>query len=75
MIGFFFGLTFIFGGLLSYITAHIVNKQDRSKINKILMGIVGTLTGISALSMVLNIIISYNNFGSDYMISIDDFCT
>ena len=75
MIGFFFGLTFIFGGLLSYITAHIVNKQDRSKINKILMGIVGTLTGISALSMVLNIIISYNNFGSDYMISIDNFCT
>ena len=74
VIGFFFGLSFIGGGLLSYLTLYAVSKLDHSRINKLLMGIVGSLTGISALSMVLNIVISYSNFGPEYMMSVDDFC-
>ena len=74
VIGLFFGITFIFGGIFSYLLAKWINKFNRSKINKILVLIVGCLTGMSAISMIINIIISYSTFGADYMISIDDIC-
>ena len=74
VIGLFFGLTLIAGGILSFLLNRWVQSQNRTKINKILVGIVGSLTGMSAISMIINIIISYNTFGSDYMISIDDIC-
>ena len=71
MVGFFFLITFIGGGILSYIAGYFIGKLNRTKVNKILMIIVGSLTGVSALSMVLNIVLGYINFGSTHMISID----
>ena len=59
---------------MSFIALYFINKLNRLKVNKVLMIIVGSLTGVSAISMVINIIISYKNFGAAYMISIDDFC-
>ena len=73
--GFFFLLTFIGGGGLSFITNYFIAKLDRKKINKILLIVIGSLTAVSTLSMVINIVISYLNFGSHYMISIDSFCS
>ena len=62
------------GGALSFLAFRLLSRQDRGRINKILVSIVGTLTGMSAISMIINIIISYNTFGSDYMMSIDEIC-
>lgn len=59
---------------MSYIVGYFIGKLNRTKVNKILMTIVGTLTGVSALSMVLNIVLGYVNFGAEYMISIDNIC-
>jgi predicted PurR-regulated permease PerM len=64
VVGFFFLITFVAGGILSYIAGYFINKLNRTKVNKILMIIVGSLTGVSALSMVLNIILGYINFGA-----------
>jgi len=61
-------VTFIGGGILSFIAGYFIGKLNRTKVNKILMIIVGSLTGVSALSMVLNIILGYVNFGSAYMV-------
>lgn len=74
VVGFFFVITFVGGGILSYIVGYFIGKLNRTKVNKILMTIVGTLTGVSALSMVLNIVLGYVNFGAEYMISIDNIC-
>ena len=75
VIGLFLGITLLGGGVLSYLAFRWVSRYDRGKINKILVTIVGTLTGMSAISMVVNIIISYSTFGSSYMMSIDDICS
>ena len=75
MVGLFFGLTFIGGGILSYITHHFIDKLDKNKINKVLMAVIAGLTGVSTLSMVVNIILNYISFGSEYMIEIPPVCT
>ena len=64
VVGFFFMITFVGGGILTYIVSYFVRKLNRTKVNKILMLIVGSLTGTSALSMVLNIALGYVNFGA-----------
>ena len=38
------------------------------------MIIIGLITSTSALSMVVNIVLGYMNFGADYMIAVDDVC-
>jgi uncharacterized membrane protein YfcA len=72
---FFFLLTFVAGGILSFISNYFISKLNRAKVNKIMVGIVGCLTSVSALSMVFNIFLSYSSFGSHYMIAVDDFCS
>ena len=74
MVWFFIVLTLVAGGILSFVASYFLNKLDRNKINKVLLIIIGLITSVSALSMVVNIVISYINFGSDYMIAIDDVC-
>lgn len=71
---FFFLLTLIGGGILSFIANYLVGKLDREKVNMILVGIVACLTGASALSMVVNIALGYSNFGAHYMIATDIPC-
>ncbi len=66
---FFFLLTLIAGGILSFIAAYFVGKLDREKVNMILVGIVACLTCASALSMLVNIALGYINFGAHYMIA------
>lgn len=39
------------------------------------MGVIAGLTGVSTLSMVVNIILNYISFGSEYMIEIPPVCT
>ena len=75
VVGFFFGLTFIGGGVVTFISNRLMKGIDRQHINMILMGIVGSLTAMSTLAVIVNIIISYLSFGSAYMISIIDFCS
>ena len=75
VVGFFFGLALIGGGILTFISNRLMKDFNRSKINKVLMGIIGSLTTMSSISLVINIIISYKSFGSAYMISIADFCS
>ena len=74
MVWFFIVLTLVGGGILSFIASYFLNKLNRAKINKVLLIIVGLLTSVSALSMVVNIILGYINFGADYMIAVDDVC-
>ena len=73
-IGFYLGLTFIGGGILSHIVTNIVKKMDKDRVNKILLGIIGGLTCMSAISLIVNLGISYKMFGSDYMNSPGQFC-
>ena len=69
MAGFFFGVTFIIGGILSYFTNRVVARYNISRVNQIIMIVVGSLCGGGAVSMVANIGISYANFGAEYMVS------
>ena len=73
-IGFYLGLTFIGGGIFSHIASSIVKKMDKDRVNKILVGIIGGLTCMSAISLLVNMGISYEMFGSDYMNNAGDFC-
>ena len=73
--GFFFGLALVGGGILTFISNRLMKDFNRSKVNKVLMGMIGSLTTMSSISLVINIIISYKSFGSAYMISIADFCS
>ena len=59
---------------MSYIANRWFRRQNRSKMNKILVIIIGCLTGTSALSMIVNIIISFNTFGVDYMMDSAGLC-
>lgn len=63
MVGFFFGLTFIGGGFLSFIASRLVARLDRNKVNIILVGIVFILTGTSSLMVIVNMILGYISFG------------
>ena len=74
VVWFFIVLTLVAGGILSFIGSYFLNKLNRTKINKVLLIIIGLITSVSALSMVVNIVLSYMNFGADYMIAIDDVC-
>lgn len=65
---FFFVLTLVGGGILSFVVGHFVSKLDREKVNMILVGIVACLTCASGLSMLVNIALGYVNFGASYMI-------
>lgn len=67
-------ITLVVGGILSFIASYFLNKLNRAKINKVLLVIIGMITSVSAISMVVNIILGYINFGSEYMISVDDVC-
>ena len=71
---FFIVLTLVAGGILSWVASYFLNKLNRSKINKVLLVIIGMITSVSAVSMVVNIVLGYINFGSEYMIAVDDFC-
>ena len=62
------------GGLFSFILSMIIKDMKKSTINKILVGIIGGLTCMSAISMIVSTGISYNMFGSDYMNKPADFC-
>lgn len=73
-IGFYLGLTFIGGGILSHIVSSIVKRMDKDRVNKILVGIIGSLTCMSAISLLVNLGISYKMFGSDYMNNPGEFC-
>ena len=73
-IGFFLGVTFVAGGLFSFILSVIIKDMKKSTINKILVGIIGCLTCMSAKSMIISTGISYSMFGSDYMNKPADFC-
>ena len=64
VVGLFFGLTFVGGGILSFITHHFIDKMDKAGINKVLMLVIAGLTGVSTLSMVVNIVLNYISFGS-----------
>ena len=70
MVGLFLVLTFVGGGILSYITHYFIDKLDKVKINKVLMLVIAGLTGVSTLSMVINIVLNYISFGAAYMIEI-----
>ena len=74
VVGLFFGLTFVGGGILSFITHYFINKLDKAGINKVLMLVIAGLTGVSTLSMVVNIALNYISFGSEYMIAIAPVC-
>ena len=52
----------------------IIKDMKKSTINKILVGIIGGLTCMSAISMIVSTGFSYNMFGSDYMNKPADFC-
>ena len=65
--GFFIGLTLIGGGILSYISLRLIKKLNQNKTNQVLMLIVGCLTGSSVLALIVNIILSYKNFGKNFM--------
>jgi len=67
--GLFIGITLIIGGIFSYIANRLVAKLNVNKVNQILMIVVGSLTGASTVAMMINIVISYGNFGSAYMIA------
>ena len=75
VVGFFFGLAFVGGGVITFISNRLMKGLDRQHINMILMGIIGSLTAMSCVALVVNIVISYISFGSAYMISIIDFCS
>ena len=75
VVGLFFGLTFVGGGILSFITHYFIDKLDKAKINKVLMLVIAGLTGVSTLSMVVNIVLNYISFGSAYMIEIGEVCS
>jgi uncharacterized membrane protein YfcA len=74
VVGFFFVVTLVLGGALSYLVNHFVKKMDRDRVNMTLVAIVAGLTSMSALSMVLSIVLGYVNFGSDYMNSSSGLC-
>jgi hypothetical protein len=57
------------GGILSFIAMMFIKRLNKNKTNQVLMLIVGSLTGVSTLALVANIILSYDHFGSAYMIS------
>ena len=69
-VGFYFAINFIGGGIVSFVVQHFLNKLDKKKLNKIVLTVVFLLTAVSSFSTVINIVISYLSFGSEYMISI-----
>ncbi len=69
MAAFFFGITFVLGGGLSFLSLRAVKKFNKNKMNQVLMFIVGCLTGTSVIALIANIIISYRDFGAPYMIA------
>ena len=71
---FFFLLTFVAGGVLSFIAGRLVGKLNRERVNMILVGIVACLTCASAVSMVINIALGYINFGAHFMITSNYHC-
>ena len=73
-VGLFFVLTFVAGGSVSYIVQVLLERLDQKGKNKAVMLVIGILTAVSALSMVVNIGLSYASFGSDYMINIEPIC-
>ena len=62
--GFYLGLTFVAGGICSHIASLIVRRMDKDRVNKILVGIIGTLTCISAVTLTISTGVSYKLFGS-----------
>ncbi len=72
--GLFFGITFVGGGLLSYLLSRYIDRMNRDKINICLVGIIMCLTCSSSLSMIANIALGYLNFGADYMNSAEGLC-
>ena len=74
VVWFFIVITLVLGGILSFIASYFLNKLNRAKINKVLLVIIGLITSVSALSMIVNIVLGYMNFGAEYMISVDDVC-
>lgn len=41
--------------------------MNQNKVNQVLMLIVGSLTGTSVIAVIVNIILSYHNFGPKFM--------
>ena len=74
VVWFFIVITLVLGGILSFIASYFLNKLNRAKINKVLLVIIGLITSVSALSMIVNIVLGYINFGAEYMISVDNVC-
>ena len=71
---FLFGIAFIGGGIVTHITSHFIKKMNKNRVNKIVVGIIATLTMVSSICMIINTILSFNTFGSEYMVNIQDFC-
>ena len=67
MAGLFIGITFIGGGILSFITMTVIKRFSQNKTNQILMLIVGCLTGSSVIALIVNIVLGYKNFGTTFM--------
>lgn len=75
VVGFFLAITLMLGGFASFMANRFVKRLDRDSVNLILVGIVAGLTSMSAISMVLNILLGYLNFGLDYMNSSPGLCS
>lgn len=73
-IGFFIGVTFVAGGILSHIVSNILKKMDKNKVNRVLVCIVGCLTCSSAISMLLSTGLGFKMFGNAYMTQPGNFC-
>lgn len=74
VVGLFIGITLIGGGACSYLLGLFVNKMEREKVNMVLVGIVASLTCMSALSMAINVVLGYVNFGREFMEAADGIC-
>ena len=74
VVGLFIGLTFVVGGMLSFIVRHFVNKLNKKRVNIVLMAIIGSIMICSAFSMIANITLGFVNFGRTYMLSAGAIC-
>jgi uncharacterized membrane protein YfcA len=74
VIGFFILITFIAGGILSFIADKIISRLNRQRVNIALVAIVMSLNIMASLSMLVYIGLSYHFFGPTYMISIESAC-
>lgn len=69
VVGFFFAITFIGGGVLSYVVQQFLKNLEKNKVNKILIGIIGCLTCCSSISMGVNTALEFHMFGREFMLA------